>query len=119
VRDFRQMKVWERAHLLTVDVYRITETFPRSEQFGMTSQLRRAAVSVPTNIAEGCGRGSTTELARYLQIALGSASELDYLLLLAENVGYIQPDDYPPLLSRTTEVKKMLAAYMARLKADS
>jgi len=119
VRDFRQLKVWERAHLLAVDVYRVTEQFPKAEQFGLTSQLRRAAVSVPTNIAEGCGRGTRTELARYLQIAMGSASELDYLLLFAEGVGYIAPKDSAPLTSEVTEVRKMLTAYANRLKAHS
>ena len=106
VRDFRGLKVWERAHLLTVDIYRSTERFPRSEQFGMTSQIRRAAASVPTNIAEGCGRGGRTELARFLQIAMGSASELDYLLLLAHTVGYLPSDDYNTLLGKTVEVQK-------------
>lgn len=118
LRDFKGLKVWERAHLLTVDIYRTTEHFPRSEQFGMTSQIRRAAVSVPTNIAEGCGRGGRVELARFLQIAMGSASELDYLLLLAHTVGYLPSDDYDTLSTKTIEVKKMLAAYSSKLKAD-
>ncbi len=118
VRDFRNLKVWERAHLLTVEIYRATERFPRSEQFGMTSQLRRAAASVPTNIAEDCGRGSRTELARFLQIAMGSASELDYLLLLAQSVGYLDAEHHAKLTARTTEIKKMLASYNSKLKAD-
>jgi four helix bundle protein len=118
LRDFRELRVWERAHLLTVDIYRSTEQFPKSEQFGLTSQIRRAAVSVPTNIAEGCGRGSRTELARFCQIAMGSASELEYLLLLAHEVRYLEPDDYDRVFSKTIEVKKMLSTFITRLRAS-
>lgn len=84
----------------------------------MTSQLRRAASSVPTNIAEGCGRGGRAELARFLQIAMGSASELDDLLMLAHAVGYLSANEHNALAARTIEAKKMLAAYSSRLKAD-
>jgi four helix bundle protein len=116
VRDFRDLKVWEREHQLTIDVYRQTDVFPRSEQFGLTSQIRRAATSVPTNIAEGCGRGSNAELSRFCQIAMGSASELEYLLLLANDVGYLSPDNYTAICTRTIEVKKMLSTFITRLR---
>ena len=78
MRDFRELKVWEKAHRLTLQVYRITKDFPSDEQFGLTVQLRRAAASVPTNIAEGCGRDSERELARFMSIAAGSVSEVEY-----------------------------------------
>ena len=92
MRDFRELKVWEKAHRLTLQVYRITKNFPSDEQFGLTVQLRRAAASVPTNIAEGCGRDSERELARFMSIAGGSASEVEYQLLLACDLNYIQDE---------------------------
>jgi len=94
MRDFRQLKVWEKAHHFTLQVYKITKHFPSDERFGLTSQLRRAAVSVSTNIAEGCGRNSEPELARYMSIAAGSASEVEYQLLLARDLKYIQNEMY-------------------------
>lgn len=82
MKDFRKLQVWEKAHYLTWDVYRVTQHFPKAELYGLTGQMRRAASSIPTNIAKGCGRGSDSELARFSQIAMGSASELEYLLVL-------------------------------------
>jgi four helix bundle protein len=117
VRDFRELRVWERAHLLTIAIYRVTEQFPRSEQFGLTAQTRRAALSIPTNIAEGCGRGGRAELARFCQIAMGSASELEYLLLLAHEVKMLPSDEYDDIFSHTIEVKKMLSTFITRLRA--
>jgi four helix bundle protein len=119
LRDFRELRVWERAHVLAVDIYRATEQFPRFEQFGLTSQIRRAATSIPTNIAEGCGRGSRTELAHYCQISMGSASEMEYLLLLAHDVTYLSSDDYSRVFSQTIEVKKMLSTFSTRLRTNN
>lgn len=81
VRDFRKLKVWEKGHALTLSIYTVSQNFPREELYGLTSQMRRAASSIPTNIAEGCGRNSDAELARFMQISMGSASELEYQLL--------------------------------------
>jgi hypothetical protein len=78
VKGFRDLKVWEKAHQLTLQVYKATASFPKEEMFGLTSQIRRAAASIPANIAEGCGRSGDAELGRFLQIAMGSASELEY-----------------------------------------
>ena len=83
MKDFRELKVWDKAHRVALSVYRATKDFPAQEQYGLTSQIRRAAVSIPTNIAEGCGRNGDAEFARFLDIALGSASELEYLVLLS------------------------------------
>ena len=83
MKDFRKQKVWGKAHDLALKVYRVTEAFPKTELFGLTSQIRRAGVSIPANIAEGCGRDTDADFARFLQIAMGSASELEYHLLLA------------------------------------
>ena len=83
MRDFRKLSVWEKSHHFVLRVYRITKGFPHDERFGLTGQLRRAAASIPTNIAEGCGRDSERELARFMSIAAGYASEVEYQLLLA------------------------------------
>ncbi|MBI1854633.1 MAG: four helix bundle protein, partial [Chloroflexi bacterium] len=83
MKDFRQLKVWEKSHALTLAIYKATEQFPKQELYALTNQIQRAAVSVPANIAEGCGKNTDAELARYFQIAMGSSSELEYLLLLA------------------------------------
>jgi four helix bundle protein len=89
VKDFRELKVWEKAHEMALRSYRLTEAFPKHELFGMASQIRRCSASIPANIAEGCGRLGNSELHRFLQIACGSASELEYHLLLARDLGYL------------------------------
>ncbi len=119
MRGFRELKVWQKAHHLTLAVYKVTSEFPRDELYGLTSQIRRSAASVPANIAEGCGRRGEAELARFLQIAMGSASELEYHFLLARDLGFLNPSDYENLADEVTQVKRMLASFIARLKADS
>jgi four helix bundle protein len=118
VQDFRNLKVWEKAHLLALAVYRATEAFPARERYGMTSQLRRAAYSVPGNLAEGCGRGTDRDFARHVQIALGSASELEYFLLLARDLGYLEHAAHETLEAGVREVKRMLAALVGRLTGE-
>jgi len=118
MRDFRELKVWEKAHRLTLQVYRITKNFLSDEQFGLTVQLRRAAASVPTNIAEGCGRDSERELARFMSIAGGSASEVEYQLLLACDLNYIQDEIYRELNQQVNEVKRMLNSFIQKLTAN-
>ena len=115
MQDFRSLKVWEKAHALTLDIYRVTRPFPAEEQYGLTSQLRRASASVPANIAEGCGRGTPNELARFVQIAQGSASEVEYHLLLAHDLGYLSPTDHHRLEAATVEVKRMLTGLVKTL----
>ena len=119
MKDFRDLKVWERGHQLTLGIYKITSGFPREEMYGLTSQIRRACSSIPTNIAEGCGRSRDTELARFLEIAIGSASELEYLLLLSSDLGLIKESDYRTLITKVIEVKKMLITFFMKLKAIS
>jgi four helix bundle protein len=119
MRDFRKLKVWEKAHCFTLQVYKITKIFPSDERFGLTAQLRRAAASVPTNIAEGSGRESERELARFMSIAAGSASEVEYQLLLACDLGYIQNEAYRKLDQQVNEVKKMLNSFILKLTAKS
>jgi four helix bundle protein len=116
-RDFRELKVWEKAHWLTLAAYQCTTSFPRDETFGLTSQIRRSASSVPANIAEGCGRGGG-DLARFCRIAAGSASELQYHLLLARDLGYLEEAAYASLEQLASEVERMLAGFIGRLQSD-
>ena len=97
MRDFKELKVWQRSHRLVLGVYRATGGFPREETYGLTAQLRRCAASIPANIAEGCGRSGEAELGRFMLIAMGSASELEYHLLLARDLGYLDDRDYQEL----------------------
>lgn len=117
MRDFRELRVWEKGHNLVLDVYKATAGFPRGEMYGLTSQVRRSASSIPANLAEGCGRGGDPELARFMQIAMGSASELEYHLLLARDLNYLSDTNYQELAERTKEVKRMLAPFINRLKS--
>ena len=118
MRDFRSLKVWRKAHELTLAVYKATRGFPKEELFGLTSQIRRSCESIPANIAEGCGRSGGAEMGRYLQIAMGSASELEYHLLLSQDLRLLDGLQYKHLSSEVTEVKRMLASFILRLKAD-
>jgi four helix bundle protein len=113
---FRDLRVWHQAHRLALTVYRLTENFPRAETYGLTSQLRRASVSVPANIAEGCGRGSDPELMRFLRIALGSVNELDYELLLARDLHYVSDSDYLRVTAQAGSVRNMLAILLTSLE---
>ena len=117
MQNFRNLQVWRSAHTLVLSVYRITRAFPREEQFTLVSQIRRAAISVPANIAEGCGRGSDRDFARHLQIAVGSADELDYHLLLATDLCFISSGEHQLLLRELVEVRKMLTGLVRRLKS--
>lgn len=92
--DFEKLKVWEKAHQLTLEIYKITEEYPREELYGLTSQIRRACVSIPTNISEGCVRSSDADFSRFLYIALGSTSELEYLILLSVDLKYVKNELY-------------------------
>jgi len=118
MKDFRNLNVWIKAHELVSAVYSVTASFPRDETYGLGSQIRRAASSIPANIAEGCGRQGDSELARFCIIARGSASELEYQLLLARDLKLIQPADYEQLSLQTVELKRMLTVLVQKLTAD-
>jgi four helix bundle protein len=111
MRDVRELKVWYKAHALTLDVYRATQSFPRHELYSLTSQIRRASASIGVNIAQGSGKNSRPELARFLQIATGSASEPAYHLLLSRDLGYLAPEVYRQLSQQVVEAKKMLSGF--------
>ena len=119
MQDFRKLDVWRKAHELVLGIYQATTEFPKAELYGLASQLRRAAASVPTNIAEGCGRPTDPDFRRFLAMALGSASELEYLLLLTRDLGFVDGDAEVALSSQTVEVKRMLSGLIRKLKADS
>jgi four helix bundle protein len=112
MRDFRELKVWEKAHRLTLDVYRVTTVFPREELYGLTSQIRRASASIGANIAEGAGKNSRPDFARFLQMALGSASELEYHILLSRDLGYFTVEVQQGLTEQVVETKKMLTGFI-------
>ncbi len=118
MKDFQSLKVWRKSHQLTLEVYKLTRSFPKDELYGLTSQLRRSAASVGANIAEGCGRGGDAEFARFLQIAMGSASETEYHLLLAHDLNFVSPDDFEKYRSHVIEIKKMLASFINRIKSS-
>ena len=119
MQDFRRLKVWERAHQLVLAVYKNTASFPTEERYGLTSQLRRSAASIPANLAEGCGRGGDADFKRFAQIAMGSACELEYHLLLACDLKLLKDSAYESLSSEVTGTKRMLASLLVKLRADS
>jgi len=118
MRDFKPLEVWQKAHAVTLAVYKASANFPKEELYGLTSQLRRAAASVPANIAEGCGRRGGVELARFLTIAMGSASELEYHLLLAHDLSFLDSVNYRQLDDELARVKRMLNAFIQKLTAN-
>jgi four helix bundle protein len=119
MRDFRNILVWQKSHDLTLRLYKITSTFPKEELYGLTSQIRRASASIPTNIAEGCGRDTQTELARFIHIAAGSASELDYHILLSHDLGYTNKEIYQELEQSISEIKRMLNGFGKTVSSNS
>ena len=116
MEDFKKLKVWSKAHELTLWIYQKTRSFPKDEMYGLTSQIRRASASIGANIAEGCGRRSDPEMRRFIQIARGSASELEYHLLLANDLHFLAPDEFASMQLKIMEIQRMLAALAQRLQ---
>ena len=119
MQDFRNLRVWQKAHHLTLDIYKSSAAFPREEIYGLTSQMRRSSVSIGANIAEGCCRQGDCELGRFSQIAMGSASELEYEVLLAHDLSILKESDYARLSREVVEIKRMLAALIHKLRSDT
>lgn len=117
MQDYRKLDVWEKSHALTLAVYQHTKRFPKRERYGLSSQMRRCSASVPSNIAEGCGRNSNAQFYHFLEIAAGSASELDYQLLLARDLQYVSPDTYHRLSESLRSIRRMLTVLMQRVGA--
>ena len=118
MKDFRDLKVREKAHAVTLEMYRVTNSFPRDERYGLTSQIRRCSASIAANIAEGCGRRGNGEFHRFLQVASGSASELDYHLLLARDLCFLGNDQYGSIAKQLGELRRMLTALILRVDAE-
>lgn len=116
MQNYKELKVWDKAHQLTLKVYQLTKLFPREEIYGLTSQVRRSAASMPANIAEGCGKNSQLELAHYLNIALGSANETEYHLLLAKDLNYFLVADHNLLAEQINEIKAMLISLITKVR---
>ncbi len=122
MRDFKDLEVWQEAHQLVLKIYNITSQFPPEEKYGLISQMRNSSSSVPTNIAEGCGRGSDRELKRFCEVAMGSASELEYQLILVRDLNYLSFDQYSELNEQLIRFKKRLNSfiqYLIRKLGDS
>jgi len=118
MQDYKNLKVWQKSHRLVLSLYKATAKFPKEEQYGLTSQIRRAAASIPANIAEGSARGGDPEFARFLYISQASATELDYHLLLARDLAYLGKPDYDRIATDLTEIRRMLTTFIQKLKAS-
>ena len=119
MKDFKKLKVWKKAHQLTIAVYKASQTFPTAELYGLTSQLRGAGIAITANIAEGCGRGGYTELVHFLNLSMGEAVKFEYLLLLCQDLNMIEYEQYELLNTGVNELKRVLASFVKRLTADS
>ena len=115
MQDFTKLAIWQRSHLLTLNIYRISKKFPKEESMALVYQIRKAAYSIPTNIAEGCGRGTTPQFENFLNIAAGSAAELHYQLILSKDLLYLPPTIADELIQEIIEIKKMIHGFMNKL----
>ena len=116
MQDYKKLKVWYRSHLLVLYLYNIVNLFPKEEQFGLVSQIKRAASSIPANIVEGCGRNSNKDFAQFLNIALGSLNEITYFVLLAKDLEYINIEEYSKLTDECNEIKAMLISLIKKIR---
>jgi four helix bundle protein len=118
MRDFRDLKIWKASMTLAVDVYKTTSILPREEEYGLKSQIRRASISIPSNISEGCSRKSQREFGHFLQISLGSAFEIETDLLLARNLNLISSDQLNFLLPRLHELQKQINSLITKIRSE-
>jgi four helix bundle protein len=118
MQPFTELKVWQRSHLLVLQLYRLTREFPADERFGLTSQLRRAVTSVPTNIAEGSRRQHRQDFARFLNIAKGSLGEVEYLLMLGRDLDYVDEETTRPQIDEANEIARMLYALRRKVQSE-
>ena len=117
MQNYKELKVWEKAHHFTLKVYEVTRAFPKEEVYGLTNQLRRASFSIPANIAEGCGKNTKNDFANFLNIALGSANESEYFLILSKDLQYLKQDLFDVLFNYINEVKAMLIGLINKVRA--
>jgi four helix bundle protein len=116
MQDFKKLKVWDKAHQLTLEIYAASKRFPKDELFGLTSQVRRASSSVAANIAEGSGRRSRKEFMHFLGIAIGSVSEVEYFLILAKDLKYLDQIEYTTINTSADETKRMLISFLQKVE---
>ena len=119
MRNYHDLNVWKKAHEWTIEIYKTTESFPSKEQYSLTSQMRRASYSIPMNIAEGCGKSTDAEFARFLDMSAGSASELDYQLLLATDLEYLNSASYQSLTEKLNHIRRMLTSLIKHTRTKS
>ncbi|MDI9859807.1 four helix bundle protein [Flectobacillus roseus] len=117
IKSFRDLLIWQKSMNLVTDIYLVTRNFPQAEMFGLTSQLRRASISIPSNIAEGYGRNTSKDYLRYLQIALGSLYEMQTQLEIASNLHFLEIFDFNKMISLCLEIERMLTSLIAKIKA--
>jgi four helix bundle protein len=117
MQNYKDLKVWEKAHQFTLQVYKNTEHFPKTETYGITNQLRRAAASIPANIAEGCGKNTKPDFANFLNITLGSSNEAEYFILPAKDLNYISLGNYEVMIKDINEIKAMLIAFIGKVRS--
>lgn len=118
MRDYKKYIVWQKSHELVLDIYKTTRIFPKDELFALTSQMKRSSSSIPTNIAEGCGRNSDKDFCRFLYFSFGSANELEYQIMLSIDLKFIESENGQKLLFQIEEIKKMLNGLITKLNAD-
>jgi four helix bundle protein len=119
MRNYRDLQTWNKAHNLTLELYKLSRESPKEEIYGLTSQVRRSAASIGANLAEGCGRQTNSEFARFVRISMGSASELDYHLLLSRDLGLLREEAYERTSKSLTEVRKMLASLLSTVETET
>jgi four helix bundle protein len=119
MQNYQDLKVWQKSHQFVLEVYQITNQFPKSEMFGLTSQIRRSSVSIPANLAEGCGKNGTNDIANFFQISLGSLHETEYYLLLSKDLQYITAEIFMSRDSEIKEIKAMLVALIKKVRNPS
>ncbi len=116
MQDYKSLKVWQNSHKFTLEIYNITAHYPKDEQWGLVSQMRRSSYSIPTNIAEGCGRRTNDDFAHFLQMSLGSANEIEYQILLSADLNYISSEQQERLNSEIKYIKSMLVNLISKVK---
>ena len=119
MQNFKELKVWEKAHQITLSIYKASAHFPKEELYSLTNQLRRAASSIPANIAEGCGKNTQADLANFLNISLGSANETEYFLILSKDLDYLTEEQFSILSNSINEVKAMLISLIGKVRSKN
>lgn len=116
MQDFKELKIWQRSHKLTLSIYKLSKSFPKEEIYGLTSQMLRSAASIPTNIAEGTGRNTDPDFNRFLVLAMGSAAELEYQLILSKDLGYCNLTEFESLTNELVEIRKMINVFIQKIQ---